>query len=129
MFHIRMVQKISYDEYRLRSQDEKLNAIKSLERQRDKSALQVLLDFARKDQEKDVRKAAIDSIRVLNDPEAVSVLQKIQNDDRDRGVKRKAKDTAKKLQQSGKPLGESSFSEEDDQRADEDYRALDESET
>ena len=128
MFHIRMVQKISYDEYRLRSQDEKLNAIKSLERQRDKAALQVLLDFARKDQEKDVRKAAIDSIRVLNDPEAVSVLQKIQNDDRDRGVKRKAKDTAKKLQQSGKPLEESSFSEEDDQRADEDYRALDESE-
>ena len=87
-----------------------------------------MFDFARKDQEKDVRKAAIDSILVLNDPEAVSVLQKIQNDDRDRGVRNKAKDAAKKIQQSGKPLDESSFSDEDDERADEDFRALDESE-
>jgi len=73
-----MVQEISYDEYRLRSNSEKLNAIKSFERQKDKAALQVLFDFAQKDQEKDVRKAAIDSIVVLNDPEAVKVLQKIQ---------------------------------------------------
>ena len=123
-----MVQEISYDEYRLRNNSEKLNAIKSFERQKDKAALQVLFDFARKDQDKDVRKAAVDSIVVLNDPEAVTVLQKIQSDDRDRGVRNKAKDGAKKIQQSGKPLDEISFSEEDDERASEDFRALDESE-
>ena len=123
-----MVQKISYDDYRLKSSDEKLNAIQSLERQRDKAALGNLCDYARLDQDKDVRKAAIDSILVLNDPESVSVLQKIQNDDRDRGVRNKAKDAAKKIQQSGRPLGATSYSDEDEDRASEDYRALDESE-
>ena len=87
-----------------------------------------MIDFARRDQEKDVRKAAIDSILVLNDPEAVSALQRIQSDDRDRGVRNKAKDAAKKIQQSGRPLDESSYSDEDEDRASEDYRALDESE-
>jgi hypothetical protein len=75
-----------------------------------------------------VRKAAIDSILVLNDPESVAVLQTIQNEDRDRGVRNKAKDAAKKIQQTGRPLGASSYSDEDEDRASEDYRALDESE-
>jgi hypothetical protein len=99
-----------------------------LERQRNKIALHALFDFALKDPEKDVRKAAIDSIVVLNDPEAVSVLQRIQQDDRDRGTRNKAKDGANKIQQSGRPLGESEFSDEDERRAAEDYRALEESE-
>ena len=119
---------MSYDEFRLRSKDEKLNQIKSLERQRDSGALRVLFDFAQKDSEKDVRKAAIDSIKVFNDPEAIPVLQRIQSDDKDRGVRNKAKDAAKKIKDSGPPLEESAFSEVDEERAAEDYRALDESE-
>ena len=123
-----MTKKLSYDELRNATKNVKLDAIKTLERQRNKSALHALFPFALKDQDKDVRKAAIDSIVVLNDPEAVSVLQRIQQDDRDRGARNKAKDGAAKIQQSGRPLGESAFSEEDEERAADDYRALDESE-
>ncbi len=123
-----MISKLSYDQYRNSSKDEKISAIKTLERQRNKSALHALFEFALKDQDKDVRKTAIDSIVVLNDPEAVSVLQRIQQDDRDRGARNKAKDGANKIQQFGRPLGEGEFSEEDEERAADDYRALDESE-
>jgi uncharacterized repeat protein (TIGR01451 family) len=120
--------KLSYDEYRNISKEQKISAIKTLEKQRNKSSLHILCDFALKDQDKDVRKSAIDSIVVLNDPEAVSVLQRIQRDDKDRGARNKAKDGANRIQQFGKPLGESEFSEEDEERAAGDYRALEESE-
>ncbi|MHA1941078.1 MAG: HEAT repeat domain-containing protein [Candidatus Hodarchaeales archaeon] len=119
---------MSYDDYRLRSKNEKLDGIKTLERQRNRDALLVLFDFAKKDVDKDVRKAAIDSILVLNDPEAIPVLQTIQSDDRDRGVRNKAKSAARSIQTSGKPISPEEFSESDEERASEDFRALDESE-
>ncbi len=119
---------MSYDDYRLRSKNEKIDGIKTLERQRNRDALLVLFDFARKDEDKDVRKAAIDSILVLNDPEAIPVLQTIQSEDRDRGVRNKAKSAAKSIRSSGRPISSEEFSEADEDRAEDDFRALDESE-
>ncbi len=92
--------------------------------ERTKESLRALLKTARRDDDKDVRKAAIDSIMKLNDPEAISVLEKIEKDDKDRGVRGKAKDAAKAIRDKGSSLPETSFSETDAERAREDYRAL-----
>ncbi|MFX0182620.1 MAG: HEAT repeat domain-containing protein [Candidatus Hodarchaeota archaeon] len=103
------------------------SAAKSLGEVRTKAALRALLDTARNDPEKDIRKAAISSIEKLGDPEAIPVLEKISNDDRDRGTRNMAKDAANTIRESGSPLPEGEdvgYSAADAERARADARAL-----
>lgn len=95
---------------------------------RTKAALRALLKVIEQDDEKDVRKEAIDSLVKLNDPEAVEVLERVGKNDKDRGTRNKASDAAKAIRESGTPLPETDFSEEDAARAREDFRALEEHE-
>ncbi|WP_455143529.1 HEAT repeat domain-containing protein [Candidatus Hodarchaeum mangrovi] len=105
------------------------NAAEALGSVRTKASLRALLDAAKNDLEKDVRKAAIDSIERLNDREAIPVLNRIAENDKDRGTRNKAKDVSFKLQESGRSLPESpDFSAKDAQRAREDARAMEEHE-
>ncbi|MFX0149232.1 MAG: HEAT repeat domain-containing protein [Candidatus Hodarchaeota archaeon] len=102
-------------------------AARSLGDVRTKTALRALLDTAKNDPEKDVRKAAIDSIEKLGDPEAIPTLEQISNDDRDRGTRNKAKDAANTIRISGSPLPEGEdvgYSAADAERARADARAL-----
>jgi len=73
-----MSEKIS----QLENSDKKVrqSAAEALGSERTKASLRALLDAAKNDNEKNVRKAAIEAIRKLNDPEAVPVLENIQND-------------------------------------------------
>ncbi|MHA2225170.1 MAG: HEAT repeat domain-containing protein [Candidatus Hodarchaeales archaeon] len=115
----------------LESSDKKSreNAAVNLGNQRTKAALRALLETAQQDDEKDVRKAAVESIEKLNDPEAISVLEQIIENDRDRGVRNKSKDVLKSIQDKGVPLPETDdFSEDDAERAREDFRALEDHE-
>ncbi|MFX1537818.1 MAG: HEAT repeat domain-containing protein [Promethearchaeota archaeon] len=102
----------------------RVEAVKALGNTRTKTSLRALLNIAENDQEKDVRKAAIDSLEKLNDPEAIPTLEKVAQDDKDRGTRNRAKDVANKIQISGAPLPDTEFSEEDAERAREDFRAL-----
>jgi hypothetical protein len=102
-------------------------AARSLGDVRTKTALRALLDTAKNDPEKDVRKTAIDSIEKLGDPEAIPTLVQISNDDRDRGTRNKAKDAANTIRISGSPLPEGEdvgYSAADAERARADARAL-----
>ncbi|MHA2245798.1 MAG: HEAT repeat domain-containing protein [Candidatus Hodarchaeales archaeon] len=109
-------------------------AAKALGDTRTKTSLRALLDVIEQDDDKDVRKDAIDSLVKLNDPEAVQVLERVGEKDKDRGVRNKAKDAVESIQETGTPLPETSFieedsfSEEDKERASEDFRALEEHE-
>lgn len=103
-------------------------AAKALGNTRTKASLRALLKIAESDKEKDVRKAAIDSLEKLNDPEAIATLEKVAKDDKDRGVRNRAKDVANSIQNTGAPLPETDFSEEDAARARDDSRALEEHE-
>ncbi len=93
-----------------------------------KASLRALLKVIEQDDDKDVRKEAIDSLVKLNDPEAVQVLERVGENDKDRGTRNKAKDAANTIRESGTPLPETPFSEEDAARAREDFRALEEHE-
>jgi len=106
----------------------RVEAATALGNTRTKTALRALLKIAESDPEKDVRRAAIDSLVKLNDPEAIPTLEKIVNDDRDRGTRGKAKEAIKNIQSSGTSLPDIDFSEEDAERAREDFRALEEHE-
>ncbi|UCE14840.1 MAG: HEAT repeat domain-containing protein [Candidatus Heimdallarchaeota archaeon] len=106
----------------------RVNGATALGNERTKASLRALLETVEKDAEKDVRKAAIDSLLKLNDPEAVPILERVGENDKDRGTRNKAKDAAKSIRASGTPLRETAFSEEDADRAREDYRALEEHE-
>ncbi|MFW9854684.1 MAG: HEAT repeat domain-containing protein [Candidatus Thorarchaeota archaeon] len=109
--------------------DTRTSAAIALGNVRTKSSLRALLDAAKNDLEKDVRKAAIDSIAKLGDPEAISVLEQISTDDNDRGTRNKAKEAIATIRASGVSLPESEdYSESDADRARSDFRALEDHE-
>ncbi|MFW9777575.1 MAG: HEAT repeat domain-containing protein [Candidatus Heimdallarchaeota archaeon] len=109
--------------------DTRKSAAIALGNVRTKSSLRALLDAAKNDLEKDVRKAAIDSITSLGDPEAIPVLEQISIDDKDRGTRNKARDAVDAIRASGISLPESEdYSESDADRARSDFRALEEHE-
>lgn len=108
--------------------NKRVEAVKALGNTRTKASLRALLETVEKDDEKDVRKAALDSLEKLNDPEAIPILERVAKEDKDRGVRNRAKDVANTIQNTGSPLSETDFSEEDATRAREDFRALEEHE-
>ena len=106
----------------------RIEAAKALGNTRTKASLRALLEIVEKDPEKDVRKAAVDSLEKLNDPEAIQVLERVGENDKDRGTRNNAKDAVKTIRDTGTPLPETEFAEEDAVRAREDFRALEEHE-
>lgn len=111
-----------------RDKNNRVEAARALGNTRTKASLRALLEAVERDDEKDVRKAAIDSLIKLNDPEAIPILERVAEYDRDRSTRNKAKDAAKSIRETGVPLKDTAFSEEDADRAREDYRALEEHE-